>query len=120
MSSSAWQGKIPQQDNTDGTFQQYYFFPFGVRMMIKELKNNYINNGYNTIETLIKRYAPTSGQSYIEYVANRMGKLPTDELNGDKKTLLKLVQAIARFENGYTGVTEAVSVDTFNYAYSLI
>lgn len=125
MSSAAWQGKIPQQDNTDGTFQQYYYFPMGVRMMIKELKNNYINAGYNTIDSILDRYDPPGNPNYKSYVSQRTGFGINDPLIADKKTLKSLVQAITRFENGYTGTglvgaSEVVSDATFNYAYTLI
>ena len=120
MSSANWQGKIPQVDNTDGTFQQYYYFPMGVRMMIKELKNNYINAGYNTLDSLLDRYDPPGNPNYKAFVSQRTGFGLNDVLTADKITLKKLVQALTRFENGYTGVSEVVSDATFNYAYSLI
>lgn len=120
MSAANWQGKVPQADNTDGTFQQYYFFPMGVRMMIKELKNNYINAGYDTITTLLNRYDPPGNTNYINYVSQQMGIGVNKPLVADKETLRKLVKAIARFENGYTGIAEAVNDVTFDYAYTLI
>jgi len=120
MSSAPWNGKIPQSDNTDGTFQQYYSFPMGVRMMIKELKNNYINAGYNTIDTLLNRYDPPGNPNYKTFVSTQTGIGITTTLTSDQATLKKLVQALTRFENGYTGTTEVVSDATFNLAYSLV
>ncbi len=122
MSSANWQQKVPQNLNTDGVFQQYYSYPYGVRMMIKELKNNYINAGFNTINTLIDRYDPGNPPAYKQKMQQFTGFTLNQTLTADKQTLKKLVQAITRYENGYTQTSqpEAVSDATFELAYSLI
>ena len=89
-------------------------------MMIKELKNNYIGAGYNTIDTLLNRYDPPGNPNYKTFVSTQTGIGITDVLTDDKATLKKLVQALSRFENGYTGTPEVVSDLTFDLAYSLI
>ena len=89
------------------------------------MKNNYINAGYNTIDSLLDRYDPPGNPNYKSYVSQRTGYGLNDVLVANKKTLKALVQAITRFENGYTGTgllgaNEVVSDATFDYAYTLI
>lgn len=114
ISSSAWQGKIPEAQNTDGTFEQFQEYKYGVRAMTK-LLINYINSGRNSIESILNSYSSGS-DAYKNYVSNRTGYTRNQILTADKEILRKLVQAMAYFENG----VEAVNDATFNQAYTMI
>jgi hypothetical protein len=122
MNSAAWLDKVPPSQNTDGVFQQYYSFPFGVRMMIKELINNYIGGGHNTVQKIIDRYDGDAPQSYHTYVSDETGFGLNDVLTPNKETIRKVVQAITRFENGQTSASdpEVVLDETFDLAWTLI
>lgn len=119
---SAWQGKVPFSQSTDTVFEQFYTYPQGVRVMIYELKNNYINDGFNTVDKILKRYDPPGNTSYINFVAGRMGVGINDVLIADKATLKKLVQAMTRFENDQKLATqpEVVTDAQFETAWSIL
>lgn len=120
IANNPWQGKIPVSQNTDGAFEQFTAFVFGVRAMIK-LLSNHINNGYNTIHSLINKYAPVSDNSqqavdhYINYVSSRTGLQPYTIITPSKANLKKLVAAMSYVENG----REAVANDMFEAAYNI-
>lgn len=106
-----WLGKVPYNQNTDtnaGTgaiekiFEQYTAYPYGVRAAIYLLKNRYINQGDNTPLKILNKWANNPDASYPNYVASQLGVGVNDVVSADYATLKKLVQAIARFENGRT------------------
>lgn len=127
--SNAWLGKIPMNLNTDTkitdvshprygqpTFEQASSYAYGVRMLIHLIKNSYISNGHNTLQLIMDRYDPGHSSDYINFVSAKSGKntfqiiLPTDE-----EAIKKIIQAIARWENGQTGVTEPEVITDFQY-----
>lgn len=120
--SSAWNGKIPFSQSTDSVFEQFYTYPQGVRVTIYELKNNYINDGHNTVKKIMERYDQVGNTSYQNYVAGRLGVGINDVLIADKPTLKKLVQAITRFENDQKLATqpEVVTDAQFEAAWSIL
>ena len=119
--SSNWNGKIPFGQSTDQVFEQFEAYKYGVRVMMYELKNNYINAGYNTVDKIMRRYNPPGNVPYINYVAQRLGVGVNDTLTADKDTLRKLVQAIARWENGTTtNVPETITNEQFETAWSIL
>lgn len=124
--NSNWNGKIPFAYSSDPVFEQFSSYGDGVRVMIYELKNNYIDAGFNTIDKIIKRYAPPSSNpgylNYIAYVSQRTGLSANQTLSSDKNTLKKLVQAMTRLENGQTGASspEIVTDLQFDYAWSIL
>ncbi|MEO6498293.1 MAG: hypothetical protein ABIN95_04740, partial [Mucilaginibacter sp.] len=52
--ATAWQGKIPLGQNTDGAFEQFTTYVYGIRAMIKNLLS-YYRDGLNTVERIIYR-----------------------------------------------------------------
>jgi len=102
ITSSAWNGKLPAEKNSDGTFEQFISFEYGVRAMIKQLKND-IDRGYNTLVKLIGKYAPISENNtsgYITFVASQTGLDKNAGLVSTKALLRKLVRAMSVMENG--------------------
>jgi hypothetical protein len=123
-----WNGKIPLQPGESRTFEKFFSYPQGVRAGIYLLRYRYLADGYNTVDSIIKRYAPTSDntiqqqENYINYVAGRLGVGKHTVLNNDKATIKKLVQAMARFEGGQTNFSspELVTNTQFETAWSIL
>lgn len=120
VGSSPWIGKVPLSDNTDGAFEQFYFYRDGVRAMIKLLKN-YIGAGRNTIRKILYSYAPPSDgnntDNYISVVSGSTGIFADDYINpSDKELMFKLSKAMAFHENGQ----EAITRDIFNEAWAML
>ena len=79
----------------------------GMRALCK-LLNNYIKNGYNTIQKIISRYAPSSENNTAAYIAtvSQMVSIPADRIlggiadEGGIKSLAMVAAAIVTVENG--------------------
>lgn len=117
VGSSPWQGKIPLSQNTDGAFEQFTTYVYGIRAMIKNL----LNYNLNTLRDIIYKWAPPGDnndtEQYVNFVALKTGISPTQPISlQDKNTLRKIVKAMAEMENGRQAITD----DQFNYAYSII
>lgn len=97
-----WQGeKLP---NTDGSFEQFTEMKYGLRAGFILLRN-YINKyGLNTIEKIIKRWAPSNENNtkeYIRMVCKETGfesTMPVDASNCCE--MIALVDAMCFVENG--------------------
>lgn len=95
-----WKGEI---EGTDKAFKTFKSMAYGYRAIFALLKE-YIGKGYNTIEKIISRYAPSienNTNAYISTVVKRSG-VPKDAkiAASDLVTLTKLVSAISFVENG--------------------
>lgn len=120
VSGNPWQGKIPLAQNTDGAFEQFTTYAYGIRAMIKNLLS-YYNNGLNTLQSIIYKWAPpgdnNDSSAYVNFVALRTGFSPTQSLNlKDPNTMKKLVIAMTEMENG----RPAVTAEQFNYAWTIV
>lgn len=115
---SAWRGKIPLSENTDGRFEQFTNYVWGVRAMIRLIRDTYMKrDGLVTVRQILNKYAPSfenPTQAYINNVAQKVGVLPDDPLSTDKATMERLIQAIGDFENG---VTDSIPTFIFNAAW---
>lgn len=75
LSSSNWKGKIPNALNTDKNLginpplEQFTEPKFGWRAGVKNF-NSLIKAGYNTIDTLIPKWAGSSNPNYVAAVKN--------------------------------------------------
>lgn len=121
ISTTAWQGKIPAGQNTDGSFEQFKTWAYGIRAMIKNLQSYQNNRGLNNLTQIISTWAPASDNNntgaYIQSVATKTGFSPTQPLDlQNQNTMRKIVKAMAYFENG----REAVTDPQFNYAWSIV
>lgn len=119
ISNNAWQGKIPANLNTDGAFEQFYNYAYGIRAMIKLLINYMSVKKLVTIRQIISTYAPSTENdtnAYIRRVSTDTGFPPDWPLSPTRDTLRKLVLSMSRVENGRTAVTD----DLFNQAWSLV
>lgn len=114
-SSDKFQGEI--QPSGDPAFKQFTSMAYGYRAAFKILQN-YLRNGHNTIEKIVKRWAPASDgnntASYIRNVANRSG-IAQNALISGKDQLIRVVQAMAQSEVGITP-----TITELNQAWLLI
>lgn len=114
-----WLGKVPEIDNTDGTFEQFTEKKYGDRALLKLLINYKKIHGLDSISKIISRFAPKNEnetERYIYFVSNHTGINPDKPLKLNKTELRKLAKAIARFENGIEALTDS----EFETAYKLI
>jgi hypothetical protein len=100
-SASPWIGQVLPGD--DDAFCTFTTMGYGYRAMFVLLQN-YINKGFNTIDKIINRWAPSSEnntQAYINNVVARTG-INKDQLieYSDGETMKLLVAAISYQENG--------------------
>ena len=95
-----WTGEV---EGTDKAFKTFKNMAYGYRAIFALLKE-YISKGYNTIDKIIGRYAPTSENNtnaYVTTVTKRTGVAPDAKISqSDLVTLTKLVSAISFVENG--------------------
>jgi hypothetical protein len=118
ITSIAWQGKIPVSQNTDGAFEQFLKYKFGIRAMLKDLQNDYRQDGRRTITALINAYAPSSENDtarYISDVSAWTGIGANTTLSDNYATWKKLVIAMARKENGKV---DAITPAQFDQVWS--
>lgn len=101
-SSVQWEGQIA--NGTDPKFVQFETPEYGYRAGFKNIKTQ-MGRGNNTLNKLISVWDPaqkTDGSSnYIKSVASAAGIDPNAKLDiNDKETMIKVVAAMAKFENG--------------------
>mgnify|MGYP003418327386 FL=1 len=120
INSTAWQGKIPVNQNTDKSFEQFQTYAYGVRAMIKNLLTYYKRDGLTTIHGIISKWAPASENdtaAYVQKVSRSTGFGPNQKINLESiATMRSLVLAMTAVENGRAAVTP----ELFNYAWNLI
>lgn len=101
LTNIAWQGKIPNSQNTDKHFEQFTEVKFGIRAMLRDLTND-IDKGKNTVRKLITEYAPPSEndtQKYIEVISKAVGLDPDQTIKiVDAKFYLVIARAIIKHE----------------------
>lgn len=119
ITQTAWQGKVPNSQNTDGAFEQFQSYKWGIRAMTKLLINYMNNRGLRTLTDIIGTYAPSSENdtdAYVQRVSNETGIHPNAQLNPTYNTMRALVVSMAKVENG----RDSISTDQFNQAWKLI
>lgn len=119
--ATKWQGKIPLSENTDGAFEQFVAYVWGIRAMIKNLQSYQRDRGLNTLAEIISTWAPSADNNdtaaYISAVSMTTAIPPNVYLNlKDADTMRPIIKAMTRVENGRDAVTDA----QFNYAWSIV
>lgn len=113
-----WTGKLPKEQNKDRRFEMFITPEYGIRAMIKDLKND-IEKGKNTVPALMTEYAPrfeNNTDAYIQTVCKDLKVSATAKLLPTKNTLRLLVHSISRVENGGNYITN----ELFDKAYAMI
>ena len=100
VESIEWVGQIGPDD---AGYARFHTVEHGIRAGVKNLVNGYFKRGINTPRTIISRYAPSHENptdSYINFIAKRMG-IPADApIEPTRHNLTNLATHIIRFENG--------------------
>lgn len=117
-----WKGERKVQ--TDKSFEQFETMEYGIRagfIILRKYITGYngITKPFNTIEKIIRRWAPpteNATQRYIDFVAKDMGVDTKRELKfRDKSMMVALVDAMIFVECG-----QRVSREVIQSAYDLI
>ncbi|PHM73710.1 structural protein [Xenorhabdus kozodoii] len=113
-----WQGLSSRQ--TDKSFCQFIAPEYGIRAMLKILRNYERKYGLNTTRQIISRWAPPNEndtESYIAYVCQSVGIASSAVMDVDNAaTMRRLVKAIIQMENGQ----QPYSDDVFTRAFDLL
>jgi hypothetical protein len=101
-SKEHWRGLAADQSDPD--FFRFASALWGLRALAIVLRNYQAKHGLRTARQIVKRWAPPSENdtgAYIRAVAEHLGVTPDQPLDlRDRGTMLRLVQAIVRHENG--------------------
>ncbi|PHM65685.1 structural protein [Xenorhabdus stockiae] len=113
-----WQGLSDPQ--TDNAFCQFTAPEWGIRAMLKILRNYERKYGLNSIRQIITRWAPpheNQTENYIAYVCKVVGIASHAVIDVDNAvTMRRLVKAIIQMENGQQPYSEAI----FEKAFELL
>lgn len=104
-----WKGQTPLQ--TDPTFVTFYDEAWGYRAMMVILAN-YRRKGVCRIEDIVRRWAPPSENDTAAYIASVCTQCDCTprcipDLT-DRETMVGLVEAMARVENGVPAIHHKV------------
>ncbi|QXF34786.1 structural protein [Photorhabdus luminescens] len=102
--SDDWQGLVPESLRTDKSFCQFINPEYGIRAMVKVIRNYNSKYGINTVSGIIKRWAPPNENNTDGYV-NRVCKdtgVTRDQVVDvfDQAYMTKLIKSIITVENG--------------------
>ncbi|CDG19984.1 Protein P5 [Xenorhabdus poinarii G6] len=113
-----WQGLRAHQ--TDDDFCQFTAPAWGIRAMLKILRNYERKYDLNTIRQLISRWAPPNEndtENYINRVSGMTGIASDAVIDiNHQETMTALVKAMIRMENGQ----QPYSDDVFTRAFELL
>ena len=115
LSSEPWQGKIPEEQNTDGVFEQFESMAYGYRAAMVLLRNYVNEHNCNTLAKIITRWAPPKENrtaDYINNVSKSMGLSPDTYINPYSKVqMTSLVYAMSISENGRNIMPDTDSIN---------
>lgn len=101
LTNIGWEGKIPYNQNTDGAFEQFEALPWGIRALAIDIRTK-IRKGLNTIDKIIKVYAPHTENDTHAYIVRvvRLTAIGQHKIvTADKDTIKKIIGAIIKVEN---------------------
>ena len=126
-----WQGMVPEAERQDSEFVEFITPQYGIRALARLLMN-YEKKGYNTVRSIINRWAPPQGDSngqleggqytqdtgsYIKHVSTLLGVDPDDALDVDSyDVMLPLVKAIIAHENNNYAYKDKLVIDAIRMA----
>ena len=114
-----WIGAVDAPE--DSTFEEFEYYVYGVRAMVKLVRNKITRNGKDTIRKLITTWAPASDNNntanYIAFVAEESEMDEDDRIDpNDKEQMWRIVSAIEQFENGL----KVMAYQEFKDAWTLL
>lgn len=117
--SFSWVG----EEETQSPFCKFKTLFLGYRALLKLLLG-YLRRGYNTIDSIINRYAPPSEnntKAYISYICKQLHKQPTDKVNPEE--LYDFMRAITKMEHStikYSENEEAIDDSIYELQYLML
>lgn len=104
LTNTSWKGKVPNSQNTDGSFEQFTSMAYGFRAAMINIRT-IVNRGYNTIQKMIEIWAPDSDGNnstrYAQRVSSTTGYSTTAIINPSNAEQMKnIAYAMAIVENG--------------------
>ena len=120
ISNITWKGKIPIEDNRDGSFEQFDTIVNGLRAALVNIRVYIRKYHCNTPLTIIQRWAPASDgnntRAYIAKVCELTSLAPGRVLSFANRTeMCRLVWAMAFVECG-----QFLDIDLIYQAYAQI
>ncbi|OKP03923.1 structural protein [Xenorhabdus eapokensis] len=110
-----WQGLRDTQ--TDKAFCQFVAPEWGIRAMLKILRNYERQYGLNSIRQIITRWAPETEndtEGYITYVSQTVGVSSHAVIDvNDKSIMTALTKAMIQMENGKQPYSDDIFVQAF-------
>lgn len=110
ITALAWRGKVPREQNSDGTFEQFRDTDgvpghvWGIRAAYMDIRGDVLQDGLNTVAKLITEYAPKKDKNdtaaYIAAVSKAIGK-PATAVIGAADLKPVLVAIIAHENAGH-------------------
>lgn len=108
-SSTRYLGEV--RPSSDKAFKQFETRGWGYRAIFVLLES-YSKRGYKTLRQMINRYAPPSEnhtEIYLKYVCDCAMTSADIQLDiSDKNTMVLVVAAISKMENGYPAIMDEV------------
>jgi hypothetical protein len=102
---------LGEKESADNRFRQFQAIEYGYRAIFV-LLNSYINKGFDTVEKIISRWAPSvenDTKSYINTVSKLSAVSPQTKVSAaDKNTMVRIVAAMSQVENGIKANTADV------------
>lgn len=101
-SLNSWLGK--KKYPSDDVFEQFISMDYGLRAGIQLLRNGYLEKGYDTVRTIVPRYAPSSENNISAYCKYIVENSPLDydtPISVNSLTFFWLCQYICRYESQY-------------------
>ena len=109
-----WLGEVLY--NPDSEYEQFESPEYGFRAGFKIL-DGYNKKGFNTVASIINRWAPNHENptnNYIKFVSDKLNVDPNQKLDFNEETLIPLAQAMSKFETG-----KEFDKDIINKGYQL-
>ncbi|WP_118984386.1 structural protein [Photorhabdus sp. CRCIA-P01] len=115
-----WQGLVPQSHRTDKSFCQFVSPEYGIRAIVKVIRNYNRKYGINTVSGIISRWAPSNENNtdaYINRVCKDMGTTGAQVVDVFNQIFMtKLIKAIITVENG----SQPYNDEVIDKAFSLL
>ncbi|OCA55154.1 structural protein [Photorhabdus namnaonensis] len=113
-----WKGLVPESQRTDKSFCQFVSPEYGIRPMVKVIRNYNSKYGINTVSGIIKRWAPPNENNTDAYISHvcKDTEVTCDQVVDvfNKEFMTKLIKSIIVMENGSQPYSNAVIDKAFS------
>lgn len=101
-SNNSWLGKV-RTNKKDKQFEEFRELDYGLRAGVQLLRG-YISRGYDTIPSIIKRFAPpteNNTSAYVNYVLDTTGIAPDSHIRCNSLEFYKVCAAVCAYESKF-------------------